>query len=166
MDALDELMQMHVEAKAAFQKIEQSSATERAALWAKLQPELELHEQIEERFVYDPAAREVGQGDDVLARWEREHEEQVAEADAAMKQIGQLAPSDDAWLRQVSALHATLEGHIRHEEVDIWPRIRETWGQPKLDAAGRAIAAAKAAGKAGAAVTDAVARGAEELTGA
>ncbi len=164
MDALEELRQMHVEAKAQFQKIEQAPGPERGDLWAKLQPELELHEQIEEHFVYDPVAREAGQQDEVLARWEAEHEEQVREADAVMKQIDALDPSDHAWLTQVHALRTTLEGHIQHEEDDIWPRIRQAWGQPKLDEAGRAVAAAKTAAKAGAAVKDAVAKGSAALS--
>jgi Hemerythrin HHE cation binding domain len=162
-DALEELRQMHVEAKARFEKIETSPAAERGALWAELKPQLELHEQIEERFVYDPVAREAGRHDEVLARWEREHEEQVREADEVMRQIGTLDPSDDLWVAMVGTLGTTLQDHIQHEEDDIWPRIREAWGQPKLEEAGRAISAAKAASNAGAAVTDAVAKGGEQL---
>jgi hypothetical protein len=47
-----------LEARQRFQETEAAPATEREALWAKLQPELELHEQIEERFVDDPVAQD------------------------------------------------------------------------------------------------------------
>jgi iron-sulfur cluster repair protein YtfE (RIC family) len=161
MDALEELKQMHVEAKAAFEKIEGAGPSERGGLWAKLQPELELHEQIEERFVYDPVAREAGTKDPVLARWGQEHEAQVREADAVMAKIDRLEPQDAGWLESVSALRTTLEGHIAHEEHDIWPRIRTAWGEAKLDDAGRSVAAAKAAAKSGSSVSAAVKKGEE-----
>ena len=161
MDALEELKQMHVEAKAAFKKIEAAGPGERGGLWAKLRPELELHEQIEERFVYDPAAHDVGATDPILGRWEQEHESQVREADAVMAKISALQPENEPWLEHVHALHTTLEGHIAHEEHDIWPRIRTAWGEQKLDEAGRSIAAAKAAAKAGSSVKAAVAKGDE-----
>jgi Hemerythrin HHE cation binding domain len=161
MDALEDLKQMHVEAKAAFRKIEAAAPGDRGALWVKLQPELELHEQIEERFVYDPVARDVGATDPILGRWEQEHEAQVREADAVMAKIAGLKPENEPWLEHVRALHTTLEGHIDHEEHDVWPRIRTAWGEQKLVEAGRSIAAAKAAAKAGARIPDAVARGEE-----
>src|SRR6188472_1243349 len=102
MDALEELRQMHVEAKDAFAKIQSAGPTDRAGLWAKLRPELELHEQIEEKFVYDPVAREAGPTDEVLARWETEHELQVQEADSVMAQFGKLEPSSAEWLAKVT----------------------------------------------------------------
>jgi len=159
MDALEELRQMHVEAKAAFARIESAGANEREGLRQQLQPELELHERIEETFVYDPVAAEAGPSDPVLADWETEHEQQVQEADAVMAQIGELDSGTDAWLVQVTALKNTLAQHIAHEENDIWPRIRTAWGQQKLDQAGQAVAASKTAAKSGSGVDDAVMEG-------
>lgn len=147
MDALEILGQMHVEAKAAFRKIESAVPGQPGELWAKLRSDLELHEQIEERFVYDPVARDVAGRDEVLAAWEHEHEAQVAHADTAMAHISSLAPEDPRWLDELRALHATLDGHIAHEENDIWPRIRAAWDGAKLDAAGRLIEEAKAAAR-------------------
>src|SRR5699024_5045799 len=59
MDAIEILRQMHVEAKSAFDKIEHASPDERGGLWGKLHSELKLHEQVEERWVYDPVSQEV-----------------------------------------------------------------------------------------------------------
>jgi hypothetical protein len=158
-DALEELREMHVEAKEAFANIESADASERGGLWRDLQPQLELHERIEEVFVYDPVASEAGSTDSVLASWETEHEDQVREADSVMAQIDALDPAADEWLTQVSMLKETLSQHIAHEESDIWPRIRAAWGPQKLDAAGRAISAAKAAAKSGASISDAITKG-------
>ena len=156
MDALDILKQMHMDAKAAFKKIAVAHPSERGGLWAKLHPQLELHEQIEEQFVYDPVARDVGPRDAVLARWEHEHEAQVRDADALMGRIARLDPGNAGWLQAVTSLASTLEGHIRHEEDDIWPRIRTGWGAEQLTQAGRLVEAAKSAAAAGASAKDAI----------
>ena len=163
MDALETLKQQHVEAHAAFGQIKAAAARDRAATWAELQPKLELHEQIEEHFVYDPVAADAGSSDPVLARWEDEHEEQVREANAVIARIDGLDPTDDEWLEQVTALGATLDAHIAHEENDIWPRIRSAWGQDKLDKAGRQMAQAKASVEKGEPLEKAVS-GAEEMS--
>lgn len=143
MDALELLREMHVAAKAAFGEIQGAEPAAREALWRKLQPQLEVHEQIEERFVYDPVAAEAGAADPVLARWEDEHEVQVAEADEVIAAIDRGDPASDAWLATVAQLAQTLEVHIAHEENDIWPRIREAWSHDRLDQAGRQVKAAK-----------------------
>ena len=156
MDALESLREMHVAAKAAFADIEAAEPANREELWAELQPQLELHERIEEQFVYDPIAREAGGSDPVLAAWETEHEDQVHEADAVMERIGSLDPGLPAWLKAVTSLATTLDGHIEHEETDIWPRIRTAWGDEKLAEAGRHIDAARAAADRGASVQEAV----------
>jgi hypothetical protein len=76
-----------------------------------------------------------------------------------MAHIGELEPRTDDWLTQVTMLKNTLAKHIEHEETDIWPRIRAAWGDQKLDRAGQAIAASKAAAKAGKDVDQAVQEG-------
>ena len=50
MQAIQLLKQEHGKAKAAFQEIETAPASGRSALWGKLRPELELHEQMEEKL--------------------------------------------------------------------------------------------------------------------
>src|SRR5437762_2267789 len=77
MDAIEILRQMHVEAKSAFDKLEHAGPDERGERWDKLHPELKLHEQLEERFVYDPVSHEVEGRDPVLADWHRRHHEEV-----------------------------------------------------------------------------------------
>ncbi len=159
MNALDILKKMHVEAHAAFEAIGASVSGDRAGRWAHLQTQLQLHEQIEEQYLYDPVAQEAGPGDPILARWENEHEEQVREADAVMARIDGLDPAADAWLETVNSLAATLDEHIAHEENDIWPRIRDAWDQDKLEHAGRQMVAARAAADSGASVPAAVEAG-------
>lgn len=156
MDVLTILKQQHVEAHATFKRIGAAGPNNRGAMWGALKPQLELHEQVEERFVYDPVARDAGSTDPVLAHWEHEHEAQVRDADALMSGIDRLSPDSGHWLRMVEGLATTLDGHIAHEESDIWPRIRAAWNEEKLEHAGRQIDSAKAAVAAGASISEAI----------
>ena len=58
MDAIQFLKQEHEKAKAAFAKVLKAPPKTRGLLWAKLQPELEAHEQIEDTCLYEPLSRE------------------------------------------------------------------------------------------------------------
>lgn len=136
MQAIAFLRQQHGEAKSAFQKIEAASPAQRGALWQTLRPALTLHEQIEERHLYGPVAREV-QRDRVLSDWEATHEHQVREAESLIRTIDGLQPSEDRWLETVKQLRTALEAHIRKEEQEIWPRIEQVWSGPRLEEAGR-----------------------------
>jgi len=150
MDALEILREMHLAAKAAFQKIESSPADQRGSLWAKLEPELKLHEQIEERFIYGPVAKEVTNATGPLKGWEMQHEADVRNAEQLISRIEGMQPSQDDWLRTVGQLKSALEMHIQKEETQIWPEIRKQWGATKLQEKAPAIEAAKAAAEGGA----------------
>jgi len=163
MDALEILRQMHVEAKEAFEKIHHADVGDRGGLWAKLRPELVLHEQLEERFVYDPASHDVGHSDPMLSGWHDRHHHEVEQAEAMIHRIGDIDSHDGRWLSMVTELQTTLEGHIHTEEVEIWPRIRSMWGSDKLEDAGGKLNAAKMVGGAGAKVSGAVGQAREAL---
>ena len=143
MDALEILRQMHVEAKSAFQHIEQAGPDQRGALWTKLKPELKTHEQLEERHVYDPVAQEVGSRDQMLQDWHTRHHEEVGEAERMIGEIDGLRAQDSHWLEMVTKLRMTLEQHIKTEESEIWPHIKQMWGMDKLNHAGTEIENAK-----------------------
>lgn len=160
-DALEELRQMHIQAKEAFHRIEGAPPDQRAGLWAKLRPELELHEKIEEQFVYDPVARDVGPRDETLKAWDGEHEQQAQEADGIIARIGELDAKDGRWITEFETLVTMMDRHIAHEEQDIWPKIRQEWGEDKLERAGRPVSVAKAAAMGGASVSEAFGRAME-----
>ena len=147
MDALEILRQMHVEAKSAFQHIEQAGPDQRGQLWMKLHPHLKLHEQLEEQWVYDPVHTEIGSRDQVLQDWHHRHHEEVGEAERVIGEINRLDPQDNHWLEMVTGLRMTLEGHIKTEEGEIWPHIRQVWGMDKLEHAGTEIEKAARVGE-------------------
>jgi hemerythrin-like domain-containing protein len=142
MQAIKLLKEEHGKAKAAFQEIEASPRSERGALWTKLRPELELHEQMEEIHLYGPVARET-QSNTSLAEWERTHHHEVQEAEGLIKEIDRLDPAEDKWLATVKKLRGALEQHIRKEEQEIWPKIEQVWDMDRLEEAGRKLAAMK-----------------------
>lgn len=142
MHAIQFLKEAHGQAKAAFQKIEGAPAHERRALWAKLHPELELHEKMEETCLYAPVAREI-HADPALAQWTTAHHQEVQEAESLIKEINHQDPSDEGWLATVKKLRGALEQHIRKEEGEIWPKIERAWDAARLEDAGRQMDAMK-----------------------
>jgi hemerythrin-like domain-containing protein len=137
MNAIQLLKSEHETAKRTFGQIREASPTQRGQLWAKLEPELKLHEQIEEAALYGPVAQDVGSRDQTLKEWQEHHHEEVTEAEALIKEIGGLNPAADEWIQKVEELQEALEHHIQEEEGDIWPRIQQVWDDSKLEKAGQ-----------------------------
>jgi hemerythrin-like domain-containing protein len=136
MNAIQFLKNEHDKAKRAFAEIQAASGSQRAQLWANLEPELKTHEQIEEEALYGPVAQEVGPKDESLKEWQEQHHEEVSEAEAVIEEIDDLDPSADEWIEKVEELKETLEHHIQEEEGTIWPRIEQAWDRSKLEHAG------------------------------
>lgn len=164
MDALEILWHMHREAEDSFQKIEDAEAGQRGGLWAKLRPELEMHEQMEEQFVYDPVHNDCG-SDSMLMAWHEEHHTQVEEATRLIHMIGGLEPRDEMWLNHVMELRLMLARHIQREEHDIWPHIKQVWGQENLDRQAGPMQAMKAVGNAGSNISGMMGAAGEMLKG-
>jgi hemerythrin-like domain-containing protein len=137
MNAIQFLKNEHEKAKRAFEEIEAASGDQKAQLWAKLEPELKTHEEIEEVALYGPVAQDVGPKDETLKEWQEHHHEEVIEAEALIEEIDGLDPTADEWIAKVRELKGTLEHHIQEEEGNIWPRIERAWDRSKLEHAGQ-----------------------------
>lgn len=136
MDAIQFLKSEHEKAKAAFAKVLKAAPERRGELWAKLEPELEVHEQIEDTCVYKPLSRDASKTDSKLAAWRKTHQAEVKKVESLIKEVHQLDPEEESWLTTLKAVHASLEGHIREEEQDIFPRITKVWDNKQLKQAG------------------------------
>jgi hemerythrin-like domain-containing protein len=143
MNAIQFLKTEHEKAKQGFADIQAADAAGRAALWAKLEPELKLHEQMEETALYGPVAQDVGAKDETLKDWPEHHHAEVGEAEMLIQEIDGLDATSDEWLEKVEELQEALEDHIEEEESDIWPRIQQAWDESKLDHAGQQMDAMK-----------------------
>ena len=136
MNALDFLKQEHQKAKAKFTDIETADPKRRQAMWDKLEPELEVHEQIERMHLYGPVARTNEAKGTKLDGWEHEHTEEVDEVKDVMKTMEDLDATTEEWLQNLSEVNSLLASHIEEEENEIWPEIRRVWDAPRLDEAG------------------------------
>ncbi len=144
MNAIQFLKKQHAEAKAGFEKIEKGHGKDRGLLWKHLSPELELHEQMEEKHLYGPVSQETTEP--ALASWPDRHAREVHEAEQLIATIDRGSPEDREWLDAVKRLHAALEKHIHEEEREIWPRIERVWDRAQLEQAGERMAAMKEEG--------------------
>jgi iron-sulfur cluster repair protein YtfE (RIC family) len=137
MNALELLKNQHETAKRGFGDIEAASPDQRAQLWARLAPELKVHEEMEETALYGPVAQEAGPRDPTLKEWQEHHHEEVTEATALIEEITGVDPTTEEWMELINELKETLEHHIQEEEGNIWPRVEQAWDRSKLEHAGQ-----------------------------
>ena len=137
MNAIQLLKSEHEKAKQAFEEIQAASTNQRAPLWAKLEPELKVHEEMEEVALYGPVAQKLGSTDPTLKEWHEHHHKEVTESKALIQEIDGLDSTSDDWVEKVEELQEALEQHIEEEEGDIWPRIQQAWDQSQLEYAGQ-----------------------------
>jgi len=136
MDAIRFVKREHETAREEFTRLEHAARQERAALWRKLKPALEVHEQIEDAALYEPLARDARDRDVQLAEWKDQHARQVKDPERLMHSIDSIDPEDEQWLERVKELRTALEHHIHQEEHEIFPRIALVWNRDRLDRAG------------------------------
>jgi hemerythrin-like domain-containing protein len=136
MNAIQFLKQEHRKAKEAFETLLQAPPDERGRLWDALKPELESHEKIEDRCLYEPLSRDAGAKDETLAGWRAQHQAEVEKVEGLIKGIEGLAPGDTRWMSKVREVYASLERHIREEEGKIFPSIGKVWDEDRLRRAG------------------------------
>jgi hypothetical protein len=143
MNAIQLLKNDHETAKRTFGQIQGASADQRADLWATLEPELKVHEEIEEAALYGPVAHDYGSSDESLMEWQAHHQEEILELAGLTQEIRGLDPSSDQWMEKIEELQETFEHHIDEEERDVWPRIQQAWDEAKLEQAGQQMATLK-----------------------
>ena len=145
MNAVQFLKQEHEKAKAEFAKVLSAPATQRGEMWEKLEPELQIHEQIEDACVYEPLSRDADSRDKVLAEWREAHQEEVDTVEDLLEEIEDLEPDSDEWLDKVTEVHTNLKNHIQEEEGQIFPRLGKVWDEARLQRAGQELEEMKAA---------------------
>jgi hypothetical protein len=148
---------MHADTKMRFKLIlgsDEPAAAEQQ--WQQLQPLLELHEQIEDRFLYTPLFEELGIGTP-LGEWELQHNADVAIVQQLVEAANQVDAGSPEWRTLVGRVMDALSKHVMDEEGQIFGRIEEIWDAKRLDAAGAEMA--KLVGQAPAAPRPAAAAG-------
>ncbi len=143
MNAIEFLKREHQNAKEKFQHIEEADIGARGDLWKELKPELQVHEHIEDEFLYGPLSKDPKAKGTPLADFQQHQDEDVAELEKAIASLEALKPTGDEWLSQLKKIHSSLADHIKKEEGAILPAIPKVWDQAKIDAAGRGMAEEK-----------------------
>jgi iron-sulfur cluster repair protein YtfE (RIC family) len=136
MNAIEFLKQEHQNAKEKFAEIEQASPGRRGELWDELKPELEVHEHVEDEFLYGPLSKDPKAKGTPLADFQKHQDEDVATLKQAFAELERQDPSSGAWLTQLKEIRDSLADHIKEEEGTILPRIPDVWPAAKLEDAG------------------------------
>jgi hemerythrin superfamily protein len=126
-DAILILVTDHREVNAKFEEffaLEEGSWTKKKQLADEICEVLTLHTQIEEEVFY-PAARAEIDDDSLMDEALVEH----AGAKELIAQISAMQPDEDLYDAKVKVLSEQITHHVREEESDMFPKVRET----KLD---------------------------------
>ncbi|SDL38693.1 Hemerythrin HHE cation binding domain-containing protein [Nonomuraea maritima] len=141
-DVVEVLVTDHREVEGMFGELERMTGRydEKVKLLAEqVVIELVRHAVAEEAYLY-PAVREHVPGGDPLADKElAEH----AEAERTMKKLEELQPDDEAFWPTMDRLMAEIRQHVRDEENDLFPRLRQACSEEQLKELGEKIQRAK-----------------------
>ena len=114
-------------------------AKRRRQLLAALTAELNVHEAIEEKILY-PALKPHAEVHDIVLEGYQEHHI----ADLMVKELHQLAASDEKWGAKFKVLKESLAHHIEEEERKMFPTARAVLTNEELNELGVRMEAAKA----------------------
>ncbi|MER7504449.1 hemerythrin domain-containing protein [Nonomuraea pusilla] len=141
-DVIDVLVTDHREVEEMFTRLEALTGTggeEAKTLAEKVVIELVRHSVAEEEYLY-PAAREhVPGGGEVADHEIKEH----AEAERTMKDLERLEPGDAEFWPTVHRLMDEIRHHIREEEGDLFPKLRQACTPQQLVELGEKVTRAK-----------------------
>ena len=144
MDALELLKSDHDKVRELFEQFKSAKEAKDTARLGQLQKEifteLEVHTGIEEDVFY-PEAEQVGEEAEELVK-EGVEEHHVVEV--LMDEIRQLTPDDDAFIAKMTVLIENVEHHAQEEEEELFPQLREVFGDERLERLGEQLEQAKA----------------------
>ncbi|WP_134731095.1 hemerythrin domain-containing protein [Amycolatopsis nivea] len=101
--------------------------------------ELVRHSVAEEQLMYPAARKHLDNGDEIADHEIEEH----AEAEKVMKRLERKNPGEPEYEELLGKLIADVRHHIRDEENDLLPRLREACSAEELDQLGERVLAAK-----------------------
>ncbi len=142
-DALELLKSDHDTVRGLFQQFsdaKEADDTERMrTLQQRIFRELEVHTSIEEEVFYPEAEKVGGEAEDLVKEGEQEHHV----VDVLMKEIAALQPDDEEFVPKMTVLIENVEHHAEEEESELFPKLREAFGDERLQRIGGELAEAK-----------------------
>ena len=138
MDAVTHLTKEHEEAKQLFEQIEASNdPNQKQQLLTEVIAALRSHTKIEEEVLYPALREQVTGGSKMFEEAMQEHEE----AKKAMKKLESLSPDQPEWQEQFEILMHGVLHHAGEEEAEMFPKLRETFSQERLEELGQQLEA-------------------------
>lgn len=119
-DAISLLKADHAAAKQLFDQFEKAR-NDSQKLAQNICRELTIHTTLEEELFY-PAARDATEDTELLAEAEVEH----ASAKDLIVQIEEGGPDDELWDAKVKVLGEYVKHHVKEEETELFPEVRQT----------------------------------------
>lgn len=142
MDALELLKIDHKKVTKLLEELE--NTTERAVktrekLFAELNAELLLHEELEEKLLYPLLKNEDSTKDITLESYQEHHV-----VDILLKELNEMNVTDEAWPAKLKVLKENLEHHIQEEENKMFPKTKKVINQATLIELGKKMQQMKA----------------------
>ena len=141
MDAITLLTREHEEAKSLFEQIESAGdpATKQRLL-AEVIASLRMHTKVEEEVLYPLMRERMKGGSKAFEEAMQEHQE----AKKAMNELESMTPDDSEWQAKFEILMHGVLHHAKEEESEIFPKLRETFSEDKLEELGQQMEADEA----------------------
>jgi hemerythrin superfamily protein len=142
MNALTLLKQDHQNVDALFDRFEQTAAddfAEKGEVVDKIIEHLSIHAGIEEQVLYPAVrARLADETPTVLEALEEHHA-----AKMMLAEIEKLSPTAERFTPKVAVLIENVRHHVREEEEELFPKVREAFTVEELNDLGDALVTAK-----------------------
>ena len=139
-DAIALLKEDHRQVETLFKQFEKASGTaEKQHIVASITTALAQHTEIEERIVYPWAREYIENEDDLVLEAVEEH--RVAKW--LLAEIAATAPDDERYEARVTVLIEVVRHHVKEEESDFFPDLRDVATRAELLDLGDELRAAK-----------------------
>jgi hemerythrin-like domain-containing protein len=123
-----------------FERAHKKNTPNRASLVKNMITELSMHTAIEEEVFYPAIRAEVGGIDDeVLEAFEEHHVVKWT-----LAELAELRADDERYDAKAIVLIEMVRHHVREEEDELFPTVREALGRKRLGELGQQLEAAKA----------------------
>jgi iron-sulfur cluster repair protein YtfE (RIC family) len=124
-DAVQLLKQDHRKVEALVDAFEDADDDELSSLAESICSMLSVHAQIEEEILY-PAAKEALSGDEEEAELVNEAEVEHASAKELIAKIEAMTPDEEAFKATVKVLGEYVKHHVKEEENELFPALKES----------------------------------------
>jgi hemerythrin superfamily protein len=139
MNALEVLKEDHQKVKGLFQEVRQTTdQAKRKELFNKIDTELAIHAHIEETVFY-PAIEEHEEFKDMVEKALKEHQE----VKTLLDELEGFDTESPDFGSKLGELIEAVEHHVKEEEGEMFPKIREVFDEDELEQLGQELESAK-----------------------